>query len=265
LYDAGLQDVNFDTLVIDEAAQCLEPMAWLIIPMAEKLVLAGDHHQLPPTVLSQEAIKLGFSRSILEVAIEKQTPVYLLNTQYRMHAAIAGFSSQYFYDGRLQSAPHLQGPGTPVCFIDTAGSGFSETHGPDGVSLQNEGELRLAAHWLKSGETAAGQWAFIAPYAGQVAAARAILPEGMRISTVDSFQGQEHERIMISLVRSNDEGDIGFLKDYRRMNVAITRAKQQLVVIGDSATIGADPFYAGFLRYVEAHGEYRSVWEFDLG
>jgi len=106
--------------------------------------------------------------------------------------------------------------------------------------------------------------AFISPYAGQVAAAKEILPKEMRISTIDSFQGQEKEIIILSLVRSNDDGDIGFLKDYRRMNVAITRAKEQLFVTGDSATIGADPFYNSFLSYIEKYGNYRTVWEFEL-
>ena len=106
--------------------------------------------------------------------------------------------------------------------------------------------------------------AFISPYAGQVAAAKEILPKEMRTSTIDSFQGQEKETIILSLVRSNEEGDIGFLKDYRRMNVAITRAKEKLFVIGDSATIGADNFYSAFLTYIETDGTYRTVWEFDL-
>jgi len=106
--------------------------------------------------------------------------------------------------------------------------------------------------------------AFISPYSGQVAAAKDMLPKQMRISTIDSFQGQEMETVVLSLVRSNDDGNIGFLKDYRRMNVAITRAKEQLYVIGDSATIGADPFYNAFLTYVEKHGNYRTVWEFEL-
>jgi ATP-dependent RNA/DNA helicase IGHMBP2 len=106
--------------------------------------------------------------------------------------------------------------------------------------------------------------AFISPYAGQVTSAKDILPKSMRISTIDSFQGQEKDTIILSLVRSNDDGVIGFLKDYRRMNVAITRAKEKLFVIGDSATIAADPFYNAFLTYVEKHGVYRSIWEFEM-
>lgn len=264
LYDAGVEHMKFDTLFLDEAGQCIEPLAWCIFPMAEKVVLAGDHWQLPPTVLSQQAAAQGFNNSILEVAIHHTSAVYLLNTQYRMRESIAGFSSRYFYNELLKSAAHLENTGTHITFIDTAGSGFNEKQGPDGISLQNEGELQIIGQFLEQEGWDAAGTAFISPYSGQVAAAREVLPATMRISTIDSFQGQEKERIIVSLVRSNDEGEIGFLKDYRRMNVAITRAKEQLLVIGDSATIGADKFYQAFLEYVEEKGHYRTVWEFQL-
>lgn len=264
LYDAGIDHLRFQTLIIDEAGQCIEPLAWCIFPMAQKIVLAGDHWQLPPTVLSHEAGLLGFNRSILEIAINRVPTVFLLNTQYRMRSAIAGFSSGYFYNGLLLTAAHLHNTGTHICFIDTAGSGYNEVHGPDGVSLQNEGELRIVRQLMETERLDPLQTAFISPYSGQVTAAKEMLPKQMRISTVDSFQGQEKENIIVSLVRSNDDGDIGFLKDYRRMNVAITRAKEQLFVIGDSATIGADPFYNSFLSYIEQHGTYRTVWEFEM-
>lgn len=264
LYDARLQRLKFNTLVMDEAGQCMEPLAWCIFPLADKIVLAGDHLQLPPTVLNAEAMRLGFHVSVLEKAVDRITQVYLLDTQYRMRAAIAGFSSGYFYNGLLQTAAHLQNTGVHITFIDTAGSGYNEEHGPDGVSLQNTGELDIVQKLLDTGETGTAATAFISPYAGQVQAVREWLPDGMRISTIDSFQGQEHECIILSLVRSNDGGDIGFLKDYRRMNVAITRAKEQLLVIGDSATIAADPFYSAFITYVEQQGGYRTVWEFGL-
>lgn len=264
LYDAGINHLGFQTLVIDEAGQCIEPLAWCIFPLAEKIVLAGDHWQLPPTVLSQEAGRLGFNRSILEIAIAKVPSVFLLDTQYRMRHSIAGFSSNYFYNDLLKSATHLQDTGTHVTFIDTAGSGYQEAHGSDGSSLQNEGELRIVQQLIETESLSSAHTAFISPYAGQVAAAKEVLPKEMRISTIDSFQGQEKENIIVSLVRSNDDGDIGFLKDYRRMNVAITRAKEQLFVIGDSATIGADPFYNSFLTYIEKNGAYRTVWEFQF-
>ena len=264
LYDAGIANIKFNTLVIDEAGQCIEPLAWCIFPLAEKFVLAGDHWQLPPTVLSNEAAVKGFNNSILETAINHTKNVYLLNTQYRMRESIAGFSSRYFYNSLLHTAAHLQNTGVHLTFIDTAGAAFNETHGPDGISLQNKGELDIVMQLLQNEITAHTHTAFISPYSGQVAAAKEILPSSIRISTIDSFQGQEKEIIIVSLVRSNEEGDIGFLKDYRRMNVAITRAKEQLIVIGDSATIGADKFYNEFLKYAEEQGSYRTAWEFEM-
>lgn len=263
LKDAEIEKNGYNTLVIDEAGQCLEPLAWCVIPLSQKLILAGDHWQLPPTILSEEAIRKGFNRSILEVAVSHCQPVYLLNVQYRMREPIAGFSSDYFYHGALQSPSHLQATGPHITFIDTAGSGHQEIAGGDGGSLQNEGEINVALQIMEQLQMTTSNTAFITPYSGQVMAARERLPLGLRVSTIDSFQGQEKENIILSLVRSNDEGVIGFLKDYRRMNVAITRAKEQLVVIGDSATIGADPFFLQFLEYVEKNGQYRSIWEFD--
>lgn len=263
LYDAKTNNIIFNTLLIDEAGQCIEPLAWTIFPLAQKYVLAGDHLQLPPTVLSNEAARLGLNKSILETSIERIKNVFLLNTQYRMKQAIADFSSAYFYNGLLQTATHLINTGTHITFIDTAGSGFNEEQGNDGTSLQNEGELQIVQKLIAAELLNPLTTAFISPYAGQVAAAKEILSKEMRISTIDSFQGQEKETIILSLVRSNDDGEIGFLKDYRRMNVAITRAKEQLFVIGDSATIGADGFYNAFLTYVEKNGSYRSVWEFE--
>ena len=264
LYDARINHLKFNTLIMDEAGQCIEPLAWCIFPLAAKFVLAGDHYQLPPTVLSKEAATLGLNQSILEKCITAVENVFLLNTQYRMRQAIAGFSSNYFYNGLLQTAAHLGNTGTHICFIDTAGSGFNEKHGNNGMSLQNEGELQIVQKLIEMESFNPLTTAFISPYAGQVAAAKEILPSAMRISTIDSFQGQEQECIFLSLVRSNDDGDIGFLKDYRRMNVAITRAKEQLIIIGDSATIGGDAFYNSFLTYIEQYGTYKTVWEFEL-
>ena len=264
LYDAKIKHNSFQTLVIDEAGQCIEPLAWCIFPLAEKYVLAGDHFQLPPTVLSYEAGQMGLNLSILEIGISAVNNIFLLNTQYRMRESIAGFSGHYFYKGLLLTATSLANKNIHITFIDTAGSGYNEARGSNGISLQNEGELAIARKLLETESLEIAQTAFISPYSGQVAAAKELLPNQMRISTIDSFQGQEKENIILSLVRSNDDGDIGFLKDYRRMNVAITRAKEQLFVIGDSATIGADSFYNAFLSYIEKNGSYRSVWEFEL-
>lgn len=264
LYDAGIDHLHFNTLLIDEAGQCIEPLAWTIFPMADKIVLAGDHWQLPPTVLSNEAAMMGYNQSILEAAISKTKNVFLLDTQYRMRPSIAGFSSNYFYNGLLTTASHLIDDGVHISFIDTAGSGYNEVHGPDGVSLQNEGELQIVQKLLETEDLLPQHTAFVSPYSGQVAAAKDVLPKEIRMSTIDSFQGQEKDVIIVSLVRSNDDGEIGFLKDYRRMNVAITRAKEKLFVIGDSATIGADKFYSQFIEYVEKQGNYRTVWEFAM-
>ncbi|MBK6990579.1 MAG: AAA family ATPase [Chitinophagaceae bacterium] len=264
IYDAGVNHLQFATMVLDEAGQCIEPLAWCIFPLADKVVLAGDHWQLPPTVLSMEATKLGLNVSILETAIQHTAIIHLLNTQYRMKEAIAGFSSSYFYNNQLLSPAQLANTGTHITFIDTAGSGYNEEHGANGSSLQNPGELNIVIKLLQTEELDPLSTAFISPYSGQVAAAKEVLPKPMRISTIDSFQGQEKENIILSLVRSNDDGDIGFLKDYRRMNVALTRAKEKLFVIGDSATIAADAFYHAFLTYMEQHGSYRTVWEFEM-
>ncbi|MBP9103829.1 MAG: AAA family ATPase [Chitinophagaceae bacterium] len=264
IYDAGINHLEFATLVLDEAGQCIEPLAWCIFPLADKIVLAGDHWQLPPTVLSMEATKLGLNISILETAIQHTAIIHLLNTQYRMKESIAGFSSSYFYNNQLLSPAQLANTGTHITFIDTAGSGYNEEHGANGSSLQNPGELNIVLKLLQTEELNPASTAFISPYSGQVAAAKEMLPKPIRISTIDSFQGQEKENIILSLVRSNDDGDIGFLKDYRRMNVALTRAKEKLFVIGDSATIAADAFYHAFLTYMEQHGSYRTVWEFEM-
>ena len=263
LYDAKIRQLTFHTLVMDEAGQCIEPLAWCIFPLAQKFVLAGDHLQLPPTVLSNEAARLGLNKSILERSIAAFDTVFLLDTQYRMREAIAGFSSNYFYNGLLKTAAHLTNTGTHITFVDTAGSGFNEVRGTNGMSLQNDGELKIVQKLLITELFDNGRTAFISPYSGQVSAAKDLLPKDIRISTIDSFQGQEQQTIILSLVRSNDDGEIGFLKDYRRMNVAITRAKEQLFVIGDSATLGADAFYNLFLTYIEKHGTYRTVWEFE--
>lgn len=264
LYDAKLNNIHFETLVIDEAGQCIEPLAWCIFPFAKKYVLAGDHLQLPPTVLSNTAAQLGLNKSILEASIESIENIFLLNTQYRMREMIAGFSSHYFYQGLLHTAHHLKNICNHITFIDTAGSGFNEQKGKDGTSLQNDGELQIIQKLLADETINTANIACITPYAGQVAAAKELFGNDIRISTIDSFQGQEKHTIILSLVRSNDENEIGFLKDYRRMNVAITRAQEQLIVIGDSATIGGDVFYNAFLLYVEKHGCYKSVWEFEI-
>ena len=181
LYDAKINHLTFHTLVMDEAGQCIEPLAWCIFPLAQKYVLAGDHFQLPPTILSNEAARLGLNQSILERSIASVNNIFLLNTQYRMREAIAGFSSDYFYKGLLQTATHLSNTGAHISFIDTAGSGYNEEQGSNGMSLQNEGELQIVQKLLIAENLDPLTTAFISPYAGQVAAAKESLPKEMRI------------------------------------------------------------------------------------
>lgn len=252
---------EFDVLFIDEAGQMIEPMAWVVIPFAKAWVFAGDPFQLPPTVLSDEAMRIGFNVSILEQGFKKCASIYFLNTQYRMRKSIADFSSRYFYNGDLQTPENQNDIGSHLTFFDTAGTGYDERAGNDGVSLMNEGELEITNKIIEAEKLDTRNMAFISPYNGQVQLAKEQLSSKVRVSTIDSFQGQEKEVIILSLVRSNPEAIIGFLKDYRRMNVALTRAKERLFVIGDSSTIGQDPFYAQFLEYVEEIGGYRSAWE----
>jgi ATP-dependent RNA/DNA helicase IGHMBP2 len=256
-----IKKINFDTLIIDEAGQCLEPLAWAILPLAKRWVLAGDHLQLPPTVLSVEAAKKGFNTSILEKVVPHFSST-MLNIQYRMQSTIAGFSSNYFYNNQLQSATHLQSTTPAIHFIDTAGTGYQETTGADGSSLTNIGEIEIIQALITQIPLITKNVAVISPYSGQVQAVTNALKNIARISTIDSFQGQEEEVVILSLVRSNPDGVIGFLNDYRRMNVAITRAKSQLYIIGDSATLGNDKFYNSLLTYIETNGNYRTAWEF---
>ena len=261
LMDGQVQKLDYQTLIIDEAGQCLEPLAWCIIPLADKVILAGDHLQLPPTILSDKAAQLGLRHSILEVCFSKIDQIYLLDTQYRMRESIAQFSNEYFYDGKLKTPIHLLNTGEHITFYDTAGAGFDEERGPDGTSLMNKGEIDIILKIIEKDNLQLNQTALISPYSGQVTLAKETLKSALRISTIDSFQGQEEENVIISLVRSNNEGQIGFLKDYRRMNVAMTRAKEKLIIIGDSSTLAKDSYYAAFIDYIEKINAYKSVWE----
>jgi len=279
-----LGDRRFDLVVIDEACQTAEPGCWIAINRADRVVLAGDHRQLPPTVLSTEAQRQGYGLSLFERLAEHdaQTLLRRLDTQYRMHAAIMDFSSLEFYDAELTAHESVLAhqlcdlPGvasnplteSPLEFIDTAGGGYDEELEPDGESRRNPREADLVAakvRTLLEAGVAVGDIGVITPYAAQVRLLRTKLAvDGLEIDTVDGFQGREKEAIVISLVRSNEAGEIGFLSDLRRMNVAMTRARRKLIVVGDSATLSADPFYARLIEYFEGHGAYRTVWEEDL-
>jgi ATP-dependent RNA/DNA helicase IGHMBP2 len=261
-----------------------EPGCWVPIVRAERVVLAGDHRQLPPTILSPEASAAGLGVSLFERLIELYPGriARRLDVQYRMHRRIMAFPSRELYDGTLEADPSvaehrladlagvIECPVTsePVELIDTAGAGFEEELEPDGVSKRNVEEARLAIRKVAA-LAAAGvpprAIAVITPYAAQVRLIRrelgALDIEGVEVDSVDGFQGREKETIVISLVRSNADQEIGFLADIRRMNVAMTRARRKLIVIGDSATLAADGFYRRLIAYAEEIDAVRTTWE----
>jgi superfamily I DNA and/or RNA helicase len=272
---------QFDLVVIDEAAQSTEPGCWIPLLRGSRVVLAGDHCQLPPTIVSREAAAQGYGVSLMErlVDLYGETVTRLLQVQYRMHEAIMTYPSLELYGGELMADPSVSGhllrdlPGvgagslteTPVDFIDTAGAGYDEQMEPDGESRCNPQEAELVCRKVQAlldAGVPAADLAVIAPYAAQVRLLREGLPiPGLEIDSVDGFQGREKEAVVISLVRSNPENEIGFLGDVRRMNVALTRARRKLVVIGDSATLAVHPFYQGLFQYLEGIGAHHSVWE----
>ncbi|MDX1651183.1 MAG: AAA domain-containing protein [Brumimicrobium sp.] len=248
---------EYDHVILDEAGQCLESLAWVVLQKGKRMILAGDPYQLPPTVIDREAGIKGLDISILERGFASGLPSSLLNLQYRMPPVIAGFSSSFFYNGRLQSSK--QNTEEHLRFYDTAGANFQENQKDKG-SYFNREEIDFIKQNLSEFSTDNRNTVFISPYSAQVELARKELA-GIRVSTIDSFQGQEAETVIISLVRSNSEHKIGFLKDYRRMNVAITRAKNRLIIVGDSTTFGHDEFYRSFIEYTEKNSCYHSVFE----
>ncbi len=287
-----LGDRWFQTAVVDEACQTTEPGCWVPVMRSDRLILAGDPFQLPPTVLSAEATAKGYSISMLERLMELygDSTTRLLTRQYRMHEEIMRFSSDRFYDGKLVADEHVAGhllcdlPGIeasnetekPVEFFDSAGAGWDEMIEPEGLSKLNEKEAEFVVFKVRQ---LIGQGvniddiAVIAPYAAQVRKIRGLFRNiktesgevsevaNIEVDTVDGFQGREKEVVVISLCRSNPQCEIGFLKDYRRTNVALTRARRKLIVIGDSATLGSDEFYGSLFQYFESINSYRSVFE----
>lgn len=282
-----LRGKKFRTAFIDEAGQALEPACWIPILRAERIIFAGDHLQLPPTIKSNEAARLGLSKTLFEKGIEKHPgQSSMLQVQYRMHEDIMKFSSQYFYNDELvadDSVKHelLRPNQAPVEFIDTAGAGHAEEQDKETLSRFNHEEAQVLISRVEKLAEEAGidEWlaqritlAIITPYRAQVdyivklTDASAIL-EPIRtlisINTVDAFQGQERDVIAISFVRSNDKGEVGFLGDIRRTNVAMTRARKKLIMVGDSATLGSHPFYLELIEYVQQKEFYKSVFELE--
>lgn len=279
-----VRHLKYHTAVIDEAGQALEPACWIAILKAKKLVMAGDHFQLPPTIKSEEAAKGGLATTLLEKSAKRYPgAVVLLEEQYRMNELIMAYSSAVFYQNRLRAdasvAQQTLFPGDdPMLFIDTSGCGFEEkaegtsTSNPEEASFLFRHLLRVVGEWTanNTGE-AFPSIAIISPYKGQVQQLQEELEKnellmsiGDRVSvnTIDSFQGQERDIVYISFARSNGDGQIGFLSDIRRTNVAMTRARKKLVMIGDGATLCSHSFYAGLISFAEQHNAWKSAWEF---
>jgi superfamily I DNA and/or RNA helicase len=264
---------RFALAVVDEATQSVEPAIYLALLRADRAVLAGDHLQLPPTILSEMAQRGGLGTSLFERLAEKHGNgvKVTLAEQHRMNERIMRYPSQALYQGLLRAHPAVANHAiddAPLEVIDTSGRGLEEETPEGSDSKANPGEAELAVAEVErilALGVAPAEVAVIAPYDAQVQRLRQLLSsrldEGLEVDTVDGFQGREKEAVVVSLTRSNDLGEVGFLSDVRRMNVAVTRARKKLVVIGDGATVSRHPFYEGFIRYAQEIGAWRSVWE----
>ncbi|CDA93669.1 aAA domain / AAA domain multi-domain protein [Prevotella sp. CAG:1320] len=277
-----LDGQRFNTLFIDEAAQALEAACWIPLRRVSRVILAGDHCQLPPTVKSLAALKAGLGVTLMErVTATQPSVVTLLKVQYRMNEAIMRFSSDWFYGGQVKSAPQVKHRGildydNPFLWIDTApleeeddSPVYHEQFVGESFGRVNKAEANLTISTLRDYLEKVGKQRFldeqvdvgvISPYRAQVQYLRSLIkatPElkpfrrAITVNTVDGFQGQERDIVLISLVRSNAAGDIGFLKDLRRMNVAITRARMKVIILGDVKTLTRHPFYKRLWDYVE--------------
>lgn len=279
-----LRGKRYQTVFIDEAAQALEPACWIPIGRADRVIFAGDHFQLPPTIKSQEAAQSGLSKTLFEKCIERHPEVAsMLQVQYRMHEDIMSFPSAYFYGNKLIAhgsvRHHLLADQPPIQFVDTAGCGYFEKQNTETLSRYNDEEARLLICILENLVETLGMEAWtemnitlgiITPYSAQVeillklAGQSGILNEVaslISINTVDAFQGQERDVIAISFVRSNEQGEIGFLSDIRRTNVAITRARRKLIMVGDSGTLSTHTFYDQLIGFVQQKEYYLSAFD----
>ena len=282
-----LEGMKFGTLFIDEAAQALEAACWIPIRRASRVILAGDHCQLPPTVKSIAALRAGLGKTLMErIAENKPEVVTLLKIQYRMNDEIMRFSSNWFYKGQVESAPQIRHRGIldydhPITWIDTSDkepmdtieettdNNFKEQFVGESFGRINKAEgeltlLTLAEYFTKIGKqrvlNESIDVGIISPYRAQVQYLKRLIKKYeffkpyrrlISVNTVDGFQGQERDIILISLVRSNDNGQIGFLKDLRRMNVAMTRARMKLIILGNKDTMTQHPFYKKLWEYIE--------------
>jgi predicted DNA helicase len=278
---------RFETVFIDEAAQALEPSCWIAIAKGQRVVLAGDHHQLPPTVKSEQAAREGLRETLFEKCIQRQPQTArMLTVQYRMHEHIMRFSSEKFYGAQLIAHTSVRyagleaydsrfAPDLPIEFIDTSGSGLGEVTIPESRSTANPKEADLllerltqllGSHHSLVQDDEQGQnpltIGVIAPYRAQInylkdaiessaVLSDYLLQRQLSVGTVDSFQGQERDIIAISLTRSNEHGEIGFLSDIRRMNVGMTRAKRKLLLVGDASTLCSHPFFVDLFAYIK--------------
>ncbi len=267
---------RFNTLFIDEAAQALEAACWIAIRKADCVVLAGDHCQLPPTIKCYEAARGGLERTLMEkVVSNKPAVVSLLKVQYRMHEEIMKFPSQWFYNRELEAAPEVRYRGildwdTPINWIDTSEMDFKEEFVGETFGRINKAEADLLLSELKIYINRIGgnrileekiDFGIISPYKAQVQYLRNKIKTDaslkpyrnlFTVNTVDGFQGQERDVVFISLVRANEEGQIGFLNDLRRMNVAITRARMKLVILGEAETLKHHGFYRKLLEFIQS-------------
>lgn len=280
----------FETLFFDEASQALEAISWIPLLKCKRVIFSGDHFQLPPVVKSIKAKQEGLDNTMLDRLTQYENVSTLLTRQYRMHSHIMQFSNDYFYGNQLEADATVKDTvlslneeieilNKPIELIDTAGCSFDEWQNPESLSLSNKGEADLVFKHLElllqqyqySGETQKLEIGIISPYKEQIELLKEKLQtfnyahypvSELAVKTIDGFQGEERDVIYISMVRSNDNSEIGFLSDIRRMNVALTRAKKKLVVIMDTATVGNHPFYKAFVEYCEGHGYYKSAWEY---
>ena len=269
-----LMGMKFGTLFIDEAAQALEAACWIAIRKADRVVLAGDHCQLPPTIKCIEAMRGGLDETLMQKIVRnKPEAVSLLKIQYRMNDEIMKFSSDWFYHGALASASEVKYRSildfdTPIAWVNTEGLDCNEEFVGESFGRINKQEAHLSIEELKNYINKIGKerlleeridFGLISPYKAQVQYLRQLIKKDaffkpfrsfITINTVDGFQGQERDVILISLVRANENGQIGFLNDLRRMNVAITRARMKLIILGDASTLTKHPFYKKLYEYI---------------